>query len=88
MQRPYSSITAQKQWRHLNVVVLGFHPLQVFLLAPKWLLLARGRWVVGHVLGLGLVGGLMHSRCANERCGEVQTMDAMAVNGRGGRDTK
>ncbi|KAF9033878.1 hypothetical protein BJ165DRAFT_1410237 [Panaeolus papilionaceus] len=72
MQRPYSSITAQKQRRHLNVVVLGFHPLQVFLLAPKWLLLARGRWVVGHGFGLGLVGGLMHSRCANERCGEVQ----------------
>ncbi|KAF9033900.1 hypothetical protein BJ165DRAFT_1514826 [Panaeolus papilionaceus] len=72
MQRPYSSLTAQKQLRHLNVVVLGFHPLQVFLLAPKWLLLARGRWVVGHVFGLGL----------------VQTMDAMAVDGRGGRETK
>ncbi|KAF9033852.1 hypothetical protein BJ165DRAFT_1514454 [Panaeolus papilionaceus] len=88
MQRPYSSLTVQKQRRHLNIVVLGFHPLQVFLLAPKWLLLARGRWVVGHVFGLGLVGGLMHSRCANERCGEVQAMDAMAVDGRGGRDTK
>ncbi|KAF9031773.1 hypothetical protein BJ165DRAFT_1411078 [Panaeolus papilionaceus] len=63
--------SAQKQGRHLNVVILGFHPLQVFLFAPKWLLLARGRWVVGHVFGLGrwmrwrLMGGEDETR--NER---------------------
>lgn len=43
-----------------------------------------GRWVVGHVVGLGLVGGLVDVMM--NFCGEVERVDAMAVDGREGGD--